>query len=208
MSLPSNWFDPATHHQPESIGVGSSFAPSLAPVRKGDWMQTYTGRAFWPLDPRADELDIRDIAHGLSMQCRYGGHCLDFYSVAEHCVLMARFAPSGLELATLMHDATEAYLADVIRPLKRHLANYKTVEAELEQVIAQRYGLPWPMPPEVKRLDERIVADEKEQAMAPAPLPWAEWDNNSLPLGVPLQFWSPKVAEEQFLRAFRLYSRN
>lgn len=178
--------------------------PAL-PTRKGDWMQTHSGLAFWPLDPRADEIAIEDIAHGLSMQCRYGGHCLAFYSVAEHCVLMASKAPAGLELATLMHDGSEAYLADVIRPLKRHLANYKTIETEVERLIAQRFGLPFPMPPEVKRLDEAIVADEKEQAMAPAPLPWAEWDNATAPLGVTLQFWSPREAKRQFLAAFYRY---
>lgn len=176
-----------------------------APVRKGDWMQTHSGLAFWPLDPRADEITIEDIAHGLSRQCRYGGHTLKFYSVAEHCVLMASKAPAGFGFATLMHDATEAYLADVIRPIKRHLTNYKTVEAELERVIAERFGLPYPMPPEVKRLDEAIVADEKAQAMAPAPLPWAEWDNKTAPLGVTLQFWKPNRAKREFLRAFHSY---
>jgi hypothetical protein len=179
----------------------------MMPARKGDWMQTHSGRAFWPLDPRADEIVIEDIAHGLSMQCRYGGHTLKFYSVAEHCVLMASKAPAGFGLATLMHDATEAYLADVIRPLKRHLDNYKAIEAELERVIAARFGLSFPMPPEVKRLDEAIVADEKAQAMAPAPLPWAQWNNDTKPLGVTLQFWKPKRAEREFLRAFASYSQ-
>jgi hypothetical protein len=172
-------------------------------ARKGDWMQTFTGRAFWPLDPRADEIAIEDIAHGLSMQCRYGGHCQRFYSVAEHSVLMARAAPAGLELTTLMHDASEAYLSDVIRPLKRHLANFKTIESELERVIAQRFDLPHPMPPEVKRLDERIIGDEKAQALAPAPpLHDSCQDHHAPPLGVTLQFWQPWQAKREFLMAF------
>lgn len=182
----------------------------VLPARKGDWMQTHSGRAFWPLDPRADEIAIEDIAHGLSMQCRYGGHTLAFYSVAEHCVLMADYAAAHPEcgadpLAVLLHDGSEGYLADVIRPLKRHLVNYKTVETELERLIALRFELQFPMPAEVKRLDERIIADEKAQAMATAPLPWVEWDNGTAPLGVTLEFWSPWQAKREFLTAFYLY---
>lgn len=171
--------------------------------RKGDWMQTSQGRQFWPLDPRADEIDIRDIAGALSKLCRYGGQCLRFYSVAEHCVHVAKHAPEGLELAALMHDASEAYLSDVIRPIKSHLSNYLEIEAGLELVIAERFDLAWPMPPEVKRLDTAILADERDQAMAPPPVPWPQ--TTELPLGVMLQFWSPWRAEEEFLRAFHGY---
>lgn len=171
------------------------------PGRRGDWMQTATGRAFWPLDPRIDEICIEDIAHGLSMNCRYGGHCLRFYSVAEHCVHMAHAAPEGFGLAALMHDASEAYLADVIRPIKARLTNYKAIEADLERMIAQRFGLAWPMPPEVKALDERIIADEKAQAMAPAPIKWTQWQEVPA-LGVTLQFWTPEVARDEFLKTF------
>ena len=62
-------------------------------ARKGDWMQTYTGRQFWPIDPRANEVHIEDIAHALSMMCRYNGHCRTFYSVAEHSVLVSQHVP-------------------------------------------------------------------------------------------------------------------
>lgn len=173
----------------------------MSTERKGDWMQTATGRAFWPLDPRAEEICIEDIAHGLSLNCRYGGHCLRFYSVAEHCIHMANAAPTGFELAALMHDASEAYLADVIRPIKAHLTNYKTIEAELDRCIARRFGLTWPMPAEVKRLDEAIIADERAQAMAPAPQAWSQWQEVA-PLGVTLQFWTPAVAKDEFLKTF------
>ncbi len=178
----------------------------MMPARKGDWMITRTGRAFWPLDPRAEDIAIEDIAAALSKLCRFGGHSVKFYSVAEHLVHCASKAPAGFGLAALMHDASEAYLSDVIRPIKAHLTNYKTIEAELERVIAEKFGLPWPMPPEVKALDEAIIADEKEQACAPSPpIAWSHWNNDTKPLGVTIQFWKPKRAEREFLRAFHSY---
>lgn len=181
-------------------------SPPLAPTsRIGDWMQTATGRQFWPLDPRADEIHIADIAAGLSKLCRYGGHCKRFYSVAEHSVLMAHAAPDGLHLAALMHDASEAYLSDVIRPIKRHLTGYVAIEAALEKVIARRFCLQWPMPAAVKVLDERIVHDEKAQNMPPAPAVDPLTDATVPPLGVTIQFWTPEKAEFEFLAAFRRY---
>src|SRR5438128_12538670 len=84
---------------------------------RGDWMQTYTGRAFYPLDPRLDDICIEDIAHALSMLCRYGGQCQEFYSVAEHSVLMSYAVNPQHALWALLHDATESYMGDLIRPL-------------------------------------------------------------------------------------------
>lgn len=172
-------------------------------ARRGRWMQTATGKQFWPLDPRPEEIDIRDIAHGLAMQCRYGGQCLRFYSVAEHCVLMARYAPDDIKLDTLMHDASEAYLSDVIRPIKAYLTNYREIETELERVIAQRFGLRWPMHGAIKRLDTAILVDERDQVMAPPPVPWS--DITEPGLGVTLQFWTPEKAKAEFLAAFYQY---
>lgn len=180
-------------------------SPPLAPpdVRKGDWMQTVSGRQFWPLDPRPDEIHIEDIAHALSQLCRYGGHVLRFYSVAEHCVHVARAAPQPLKLPALLHDASEAYLQDVIRPIKRHLTNYERIEAELERAVAVRFGLSWPWHPEVKRLDARITNDEIDQALAQ---PAVAFRISTEPaLGVRLQFWSPQRAEKAFLCAFAEY---
>lgn len=181
------------------------FPPSMAesPARRGDWMQTVSGRQFWPLDPRADEVHIEDIAGALSKLCRYGGQCLRFYSVAEHCVHVANAAPEGIKLAALLHDASEAYLSDVIRPIKSHLTNYMEIEAGLERVIAQRFGLTWPMPAEVKRLDTAILADERDQVMATPPIPWSQTTEPAL--GVTLPCWAPAKARWEFLSAFFRY---
>lgn len=206
MSLPGTWFDPATHLDAfEPASIGSSFAPA---ADRGDWMLTASGGEFYPLDPRPDEVNIEDIAHALGMSCRYGGHSTRFYSVAEHCVLMATRAPRGLELATLMHDSSEAYLQDVIRPVKVHLTNYLSIEDKLMHVIAYRFNFAWPMPAEVKRLDEAMIGAERTQAVRfPLGKAWSQWKPVE-PLGVTLQFWSPERAKQEFLDMFYLYSRN
>src|SRR5690242_11754504 len=87
--------------------------------RRGDWMQTYTGRRFWPLDPRVDDIDIGDIAHHLSLVCRFAGACREFYSVAQHCVGVSYVCDPKDALWGLLHDAAEAYVGDMVRPLKR-----------------------------------------------------------------------------------------
>src|ERR1051325_11429351 len=113
---------------------------------RGDWMQTFSGRRFYPLSPRSDELDPADIAHALSLLCRYGGHVERFYSVAEHCVLMSEWVDPANALAALLHDATEAYVVDVPRPLKRQLAGYREIEAAVWLAIATRFGLELALP--------------------------------------------------------------
>ncbi|UZE51104.1 phosphohydrolase [Rhodopseudomonas sp. P2A-2r] len=187
-------------------------APSPAPSREapagraGDWMQTFTGRQYWPLDPRVDEVDITDIAEALSKLCRYGGHTRRFYSVAEHCVLLARspICPPRYRFAALMHDASEGYVVDVIRPIKPYLGGYAEIEHANMVVIAERYGFAWPMPPIIKEMDARILHDERDQAMAYPP---ADWNVPGAALDVQLQFWSPTRACDEFLAAFREFSR-
>lgn len=193
-----------------TLPPGHTFTPNVQvaaqPARKGDWMQTFTGRQFWPLDPDPAHIAIEDIAHALAMSCRYGGHSLRFYSVAEHSVLMARWLASyprpwgstAIPLWALLHDASEAYLADVPRPLKRHLPGYKEAEAKVMAAVCDKFGLPHDMPAEVHEADNRILADEIRQNMVP--MDWhAKHDD---PLGVHLEFWSPVRAEEEFLRLF------
>lgn len=181
--------------------IGLRRAEPAQPKRYGDFMQTYVGKKFWPMDPRAEDVDIRDIAHSLAMQCRYAGHCCRFYSVAEHCVIMADWLlpryGKRVALHALLHDASEAYLVDIPRPVKPYLSGYKAAELRVMQVIHDAFGLNWIMPPEVKMADERIIADELVNL---EPMDWhAKWDD---PLGVPLRYYSPERAEHEFLVAF------
>lgn len=173
--------------------------------RKGDWMQTFTGRQFWPLDPRPEDFDIADIAVALSRVCRYGGHCARFYSVAEHCVHMTRAARGrGYnkrdQRTALLHDASEAYLADLTRAVKRGLPDYRALESAIMAAVAARYDIDWPVPAHVKDLDELIIADEAAQNMAPPPAPW----RHVMPLGVTLQCLWPDQALVEFMTELRL----
>lgn len=170
--------------------------------RVGDWMQTWSGRMFWPIDPRPEEVFIEDIAAALSNVCRYAGHCRGFYSVAEHCVHVANAAPDHLKLEALLHDASEAYIADITRSVKPYLANYHQIEDGVMRAVSARFGTNWPMHDEVKRLDNAILADEQFQIMETPPRPW---NLPEPPLGVKIEMWSPERARSEFLLAFLRY---
>ena len=166
---------------------------------RGDWIETYTGLKFHPLDPRPEDVRLADIAHALAMQCRFGGHCDRRYSVAEHCVLLSLAVPEDDALAALMHDAAEAYLIDVPRPVKRYLAGYAELEKRIEQAIAEKFGLAWPWPASVKEADTRILNDERSELFPSSPNVWAPAGE---PLGVRLRLWEPWEAESHFLNRF------
>lgn len=137
--------------------------PQPGAVRKGHWMLTSTGKKYWPLDPHPDDIDIHDIAHHLSLLCRFTGACSHFYSVAEHSVLVSELLEREdpkLAMLGLMHDATEAYLGDVGRPLKAHLPEYVAIENNNWLAIADHFGLPDDMPPSVKKADIDVFWSE------------------------------------------------
>jgi len=177
--------------------------PTSSDLKRGDWMQTQSGRRFYPLDPKVDEVDLLDIAHALSMLCRYNGHVDRFYSVAEHSVILADyFADRGeMELAlwALIHDAAEAYIGDMIRPLKRsfHMVQFRIIEDRVLSVIAERVGLQFDManglPQEVRDADYRILFDEKAQLIRAAREPWHN-ETELGPLGVTVVGLRPEMA--------------
>ncbi len=169
---------------------------------RGNWIQTYTGNKFYALDPRPEEVHIEDIAHSLSMMCRYAGHCEKFYSVAEHSVLVAENLPPELQLWGLLHDASEAYLVDIPRPFKSYLNNYYELENSIMNVVCDKFGLPHGMPDGVKFVDNSILADERSQNLKDNGVSAAEWGAGYPALGIKLKHWSPKEAEEQFLAFF------
>jgi len=125
------------------------------------WYQTFTGLKFNPLAPEDHPFDIRDIAHGLSLECRYGGQCRWHYSVAQHSVMVARHLPHHLMIIGLMHDASEAYIKDLPYPLKAALPDYRAIEAKVVACICKRFGLPEELPPEVKEADKIALATER-----------------------------------------------
>lgn len=155
-------------------------------------MTTYTRRRINPLKMTPEDVDIRDIARALTMQCRYAGHVGTFYSVAEHSVRVSdELAGTGLELAGLLHDAAEAYLGDLIRPLKHGPMGeaYLEAEAHVEECIAKAFGLPHPMPPEVMEADRKVLTEYE--------LPLRRWEEHG-------RDPSPRILsiENTFLRLF------
>jgi hypothetical protein len=166
---------------------------------RGPFITTFTGR-FHPFSPRASEVNIYDIAHALSMQCRYSGHGERFYSVAEHSVLVARevldnTGSKSEALASLLHDAPEALsgFGDIASPVKSRVPFIMQVEARIFGAIAAYAGIAPIIPPIVHEVDRRITADEMASNLHECPVLHE-------PLGIELQYWSSAVAEAEFLR--------
>jgi 5'-deoxynucleotidase YfbR-like HD superfamily hydrolase len=168
-------------------------------IDRGNWLQTFTGQRFYAANPEIKDIDIEDIAHALSMICRFGGHCMRFYSVAEHSYWMAKQASRPNKLWALLHDATEAYMVDLPRPIKEILPDYKIAETNLMKKICERFELPQEMPAEIKKLDNAILRSEFEENMTfvPDDLPFTSYSMN-----VNFQYWEPQKAEEKFLEMF------
>lgn len=161
---------------------------------------TYTGRIIRPLDPDPDKLNIVDIAHALSNNCRFTGHVRTFYSVAEHSVRVAKILPARHKLWGLMHDASEAYLSDIARPIKMTPtfgAVYKEVEANLMEAIIQAFMLNPIMPKQVKVADNVLLAAEQRDLMP-------RWRRHEGEFEYPETIvpWSPYTAKARFLNLY------
>ncbi len=129
--------------------------------RKESWFTLASGKPFYPFDPKPESVFIGNISRALSHICRYNGHCATFYSVAQHSVICSQKVASGFELAALLHDATEAYVGDLIRPIKVFMPDYTSMEDELyRRAIAPRFGLPTELPKEVHEVDNQVLVTE------------------------------------------------
>lgn len=185
----------------------ASFEEKKIKGRKGDWIPTYSGGMFWLADPRPSEVHIEDIAHALSMICRYNGHINQFYSVAQHSVTISEHCHSKYALFGLLHDATEAYIGDVISPLKKMLVGYKEIEENIMKAIAKKFkfSLTEAGKKHVKKWDNVLLATEVRYLV---PYKYVNWKLTEQPLGYGFPRWSPEVAEEAFLKRFRkLYGK-
>ncbi|MBF0309206.1 MAG: phosphohydrolase [Magnetococcales bacterium] len=164
------------------------------------WIQTFSGRAFWPLQPRMEDIDIQDIAHSLAMLCRFNGHGRIFYSVAEHAILVSRLVSPPHAPWGLLHDASEAYLTDLPKPVKRQLPDYTHCEERLQALIAKRFHLDWPLPTAVKHADMVALSTEKVALMAAEPLTWGELPSPADPTLI--RGYPPLEAKQLFLARF------
>ena len=170
------------------------------------WIQTASGLKFPLMEIDRNAILIEDIAHALSMLCRFNAQCLRFYSVAEHCVHVSHEIRPDLALIGLMHDAAEAYLGDVPGPLKKQLTQFQVIENNLMAAIAAKFGFVLPEDGsddarELKRADVQLLVDEKAVIMAPEPEPWPP-NAPSVKNASRIECWPPEVAKANFLHHF------
>lgn len=179
------------------------------PVPKPACMQTYTGISFDLFLPSRNQVDIIDIAHGLSRICRFGGHTVNFYSVAEHSIHVAAIASTRLEAkVALMHDAHEAYLGDTITPLKTD--RHRELEKWYDDMILYKYLtsgelklLRFSIFDSVKALDIRMLTAEVEKCLSKPLCPWWSKVGQPRPSDLELiQEWDPPTAKKNFLIMF------
>ena len=194
---------PAAHYPLLLLGAGKTF--NAASCRRelgmgkriGGWIQTYSGMQINPLYPSASDICFSDIAHALSNICRFTGHCSEFYSVAQHSVHAAELVSKENSLWALLHDASEAYLCDIARPVKysKELIGYIGFEKNLQTEINLKFGLTGDCPEEVKKIDNVLLVTEARDFGLLTP----EWDDyKTKPLGIKINAWSPRLAKERF----------
>lgn len=142
-------------------------------------------------------ITLNAIARGLSNTCRFAGQCSRFYSVAEHSVWVSRIVPREHALAGLFHDAAEAFICDMPKPLKEMLPDYKTVEARVEAAVFAALGLDATLPPEVKHADRVMLATEQRQIMFNHD-EW-KWTADTPAEGIVIEGLLPQQAYEAFI---------
>jgi uncharacterized protein len=207
----------ASTHPGQPLGVVRLLSPDLADSwesqrdrihahvaglnRRGAWLPTYSGAILWPQDPHPEDFYILDIAQGLAFTRRFNGHLTNDYYVAQHCVLASRLVPSEFALEALLHDASEAYIADVASPVKSLLPDYRAIEAGIQSAIYERFGV---RPSEeshaaVKEVDRRLLVTEAMHFFPLRHLLLAEF--------VPclpgwLEAWDHERAKREYLQRF------
>lgn len=167
------------------------------------FIQTYKGNKFSFDKP---VFDIEEIAHSLSMLCRYGGHSKYFYSVGEHsywcAYYMLEWSPA-YALDALLHDGTEGCgLVDIPRPVKTLLPDYYIIEDDLYAKLANHFGLSYPIPEIVKQMDNAVLMAESELVLEGGRCEgWSDTEQAKIEDFNP-QYWSPEIAKIKFLEMF------
>jgi hypothetical protein len=169
---------------------------------------TFTGIEFFPFHPNQYDINIRDIAHALSNICRYTGHVNKFWSVAAHSVEVShrvwrQTKDAKIALTGLMHDASEAYLVDVPRPLKPFFPDYNRNEARLEKVIAKAFDLVYPYPQVVHDVDREMLYDEVANFFSPGSFTRERLNVTEAYPAIRLESFPPEQGEQEFLARFQ-----
>lgn len=166
-----------------------------------EYILTYTGRRFPLFSPSVEDVDIRDIAHALSNNCRFAGHTRHHYSVAQHSVMASYIVPAEDALAALLHDAAEAYLFDATRPLKQFLVNFKQIENTVQTTINRAFGIQTEKTAAVAHSDMILLATERRDLMPDNDDVW-QCLQGYAPLHGSIEYWPQDYAELTFLNRF------
>ena len=164
------------------------------------WIETYKGHKFYFLEPEKSNIDIRDIAHSLAYTCRFGGHTNKFYSVAEHSVLVSYLALDPL--AGLMHDASEAYIADIASPIKDYLVNYREMEYNIMSAIHKQFGITVTDEEDIKDCDAVQLKTEATYLLPSKGLAWKDQYPTKRKHGIRPYCFTPEEAEKAFLQRY------
>ncbi len=170
-----------------------------------DYMTTFMGEKFSPITPDENKINIKDIAHALSLLCRGNGHLKHFYSVAQHsinCCLeaKARGYSKKIQLMCLMHDASEAYIADITRPVKAHLSEYLKYEEILQNIIYKKYissSINEDDLMKMKEIDDDILYYELNRLMSAT-----DYTEPKILSDINIEFTSFEIIENKFLELF------
>lgn len=175
------------------------------------WITTYTGKTFDFVNPTPEMIDIADIAHSLAAQVRFNGHTLVPYSIGQHSMGVATWVFKELQdkaiaLQGLLHDATEAYVGDLVSPLKELIPDFKQIEKRIWAVIATKFGVPIELHPMVKETDLRILLTERNHLLNNERTPAWELDKHYAPLPVQTIVPLPFVeVRKQFMGLFYFF---
>ena len=165
------------------------------------WILTQSGKQFDLLAPEADMVVMDDIAHALANICRFAGYTQTHYSVGQHSVLASHLVPPADALHALLHDAAEAYVGDMVSPLKDLLPGFKAIEARIWIAIAARFGIAQEMPASIKEADLVLMATERRDLLPPGP-PWPSLEGIQ-PIPNQIVPWAPAFTRLAFKRRFR-----
>lgn len=171
------------------------------------YIGTYTNKKFYFLDPKPEQICIEDIAQALSMNCRFSGHVSKFYSVAEHCCIIADLVEAADKsstevLSALLHDASEAYICDIPRPIKPYLDNYFDMELKIERVIQKKYSIT-AKTDLINYYDHHICGEEARQLFLHVP-DWVEEFERLK--DIKINAWTPDQAKKEFLDRFARFN--
>lgn len=172
------------------------------------WIETVSGVRFEFQDPKPEQIKVHDIAHALSNNCRFVGQCRKFYSVAEHSWHIARMlegTPLEVQLAGLLHDASEAYITDVASPVKQFMPEYRKMEDVIMLAVAKKYNFEYPLHPAVKQCDLMALSIEAHHLLLSKGNDWEMWQEIKRPPIIdayrPIGM-APEVARQVFLDKF------